>query len=101
MKKQKFNFENLKITEFYYLQKYVDKMIRLSIKNKDLDVTKDFRAIKRGLSISKDFIRYKIKEFQKLCNTNTAADEPLVKAITILKGMIRTDLAKEKFKNDN
>jgi len=98
MKKQKINFENLKITEFYWLEKYIDKMMNSALKNEDFEVYYDFKAIKRGLSISKDFIKYRIKEFQKNINPKNSADEPWRNAIIILKGMIRTDITNERKK---
>ena len=98
MKKNKIFFENLKITEFHYLEKYIDSMIKLSTKNGDFEVSEDFKSMKRGMEVSKDFIKYRIKEFQKQIDIKDPNDEPWRNAIIILNGMLRTDLTKEKEK---
>jgi len=92
------DFENLEIFSFKGLEKYIDKMIRLSKKNKDLDVYEDFKSIKRGLNVAKHFFLYKIKKWNKIIDFSNPIDESWVNALIILKGIFRSELAKEKRK---
>jgi len=94
MKKNKFDFNCLKIIEFKHLENHVNKMIKISKKNKDFDVLNDMIKIKRGLEVAKDFIKYKINKYNKLIDNKSCADEKWRNAIIILKGMIRSEVKK-------